>query len=106
MRPTFENIAAMESQVGSIAHIAWRFMEGSRNPKQVLSMTEVAKIIYLNQAATKEGDPTKKEMTLAEVWDLVLAEGIQCLNPILEYLSRVSAGNNFQADLTDSVKKN
>lgn len=111
LRPTFENIAAMESVVGSVSYLGWKFSRGIRQNaeggvdartlntaeaiKGMPSMTEVAQIIYFNQAATKENDATRKKFSLEEIWDLVSQEGMRLVLPIMTYIANITAGDKM-----------
>ena len=108
LRPTFENIAAMETKLGGLAYLAWKFSRGGRDPKFLPSLTECAEIIYLNQAANNPTDPTKKKFSMEEIWEKVQAEGLGVIKPITIFLGRISAGNKMapQVDeLTEGQKK-
>ena len=125
LRPTFENIAAMESHVGSVAWLTWKYSRGVRFKdgavdranmstetmvKAIPSMTEAAKIIYFNQAATKVDDPNMKKYSLEEIWGLVMSEGASIAGKVVMYLGRVTAGNKADTidelkDLSDAEKK-
>jgi hypothetical protein len=104
LRPTFENIAAMENNVGSVAYLTWKFSRGIRSVdgkslasdaavRSMPSMNEAAKIIYYNQAAHKQGDPTLKKYNLEEIWQLILEEGAGVAKHIILFLGRITAGN-------------
>jgi len=110
LRPTFENIAAMEENVGSIAWLGWKYSRGIGTKdavKSIPSMSEVAKIIYFNQAATKADDVTQKKFSLEEIWDLVLQEGAGVSSKIMLYLGRITAGNKADEieGLSETEKK-
>lgn len=120
LRPTFENIAAMESAVGSVQWLTWKYSRGlaSTKPntktevtegvvKALPSLSEVAQIVYFNQAAVKPDDATQKKFSLEEVWDLVQAEGARCAGSILVYLGRITAGNKAAEvdELSENEKK-
>lgn len=105
LRPTFENIAAMEANVGSVAYLGWKFSRGIRlgadgkaqvtdgAVKALPSLTECAQIIFFNQAATKPDDPTLKKFSLEEIWDLVLQHGSTICKTIVQYLAKITAGD-------------
>src|SRR5690606_7558027 len=91
LRPTFENISSMESNLGGVAYLGWKFSRGvvigkdgkpdlsggntERAVKSLPSMNEVAQIIYYNQAAVKPEDPTQKKYSLEEIWEKMLKNG-------------------------------
>lgn len=96
LRPTFENIAAMESSVGSVNWLTWKFSRGHGTEsavKNMPSMTDAAKIIYFNQASTKPEDSNQKKFSLEEIWDLVQAEGGSVIKHVIIFLGRLTAGN-------------
>ncbi len=109
LRPTFENIAAMETDIGGLAYLGWKYSRGIRlgadgrptkasmgseaSIKATPTLTECAKVIYYNQAATKADDPTQKKFSLEEIWVLVSVEGISVVRPVTIYLAQVTAGD-------------
>jgi len=106
LRPTFENLAAMESKMGSIAYLAFKY--GAKidlknpDPKEMIKcappVTDTAMIIYYNQAVHK--------YTLDEILDLVLTEGsLQVGMQIIPFLLRMSAGNKNIPQATEEEKK-
>lgn len=122
LRPTFENIAAMEENVGSVSYLTWKYSRGIRFKdgkvdknslnmetavKGIPSLSESAKIIYFNQAAVKHDDPTLKKYSLEEIWDLVLIDGTAVAQKIIVYLGRITAGNKAQEieELKEEEKK-
>lgn len=125
LRPTFENIAAMESNVGSVAWLTWRYSRGVKFKdgkvdkasmaseaaiKAIPSLSETAQIIYFNQAALNPTDATQKKYSLEEIWSLVMAEGAKVTGQIVLYLGRITAGNKSEditelKDLTEAEKK-
>lgn len=123
LRPTFENVAAMEGAIGGLAYLGWKFSKGFQrmqkgtavsdalanfDPKNMPSLTEMAQVIYFNQAATKADDPTLKKFSLEEIWDLVKMEGIKILPVVTIYISRITAGDKTSAtldELSPSEKK-
>jgi len=125
LRPTFENIAAMESNVGSVAWLTWRYSRGVRFKdgkvdkstmaseaaiKALPALSETAQIIYYNQAALNPNDPTQKKFSLEEIWALVMGEGAKITSQVVIYLGRITAGNKSEditelKDLTEAEKK-
>jgi hypothetical protein len=114
LRPTFENIAAMESTVGSVAWLGWKYSRGIRlneDGKPVSSndieqtikalppLTEAAKIIYFNQA--------EKTYSQDEIWDMVQGAGIGIAKQVVLYLAKVTSGNKTvdEAEATEGEKK-
>lgn len=111
LRPTFENIAAMEENIGGLSYLAWKYSRATGKDGQAKALpglTECAKIIYFNQAATKPDDPTQKKLSLEEVWDLVSKEGVAVITPVLTFLGRITAGQKEDSEpkeLSESEKK-
>lgn len=125
LRPTFENVCAMEENLGGLAYLNWKFTKGIAglikregetaldvarrfNPKDIPPLTEVAKVIYFNQAATKESDPTLKKLSLEEVFELVMKEGATCAVQVTTYLAKVTNGDKMATkveDLPEGQKK-
>ena len=111
LRPTFENIADMESNIGGLTYLAWKFSRGMTSMdkveaiKNMPSITEIAQIIYYNQAARKEDDTTKRKYALEEIWGMVQDEGIRLTKPVTEYLSIITAGNKNASQSSEQEKK-
>jgi hypothetical protein len=97
LRPTFEAIANLEAHVGPISDFAVQ-MSKSKLPK----LTDMAKIVYHCQC-TIEGREGK--LTLEEIWDAFMQDGITVAVPVLSFLSVVTAGDKTKVDLTDNQKK-
>lgn len=123
LRPTFENIAAMEQAVATLSYLGWRFSRGSRLSfqakqtntqvsldemvKSMPSLSECAQIIFYNQATPHPEDPMRKQFSLEEIWDLVQQEGATVINPVVAYISRITAGKTRVDDVKaedESVK--
>lgn len=124
LRPTFENIAAMEANVGGVSYLGWKYSRGVRVKengeadlaslvsetaiKSLPSMSEVAQIIYYNQAATKPEDSTLRKYSLEEIWDKLLKNGIGTITrQVTIYLARLTAGDRLSVveDLSEEEKK-
>lgn len=124
LRPTFENIAAMEANVGGVSYLGWKYSRGIRTNvkgevdhlsmvsesaiKSLPSMSEVAQIIYYNQAASKPDDPTQRKFSLEEIWEKLLKNGAGGITrTITIYLARLTAGDRLSIvdDLTEEEKK-
>lgn len=107
LRPTFQNLASMESLLGGLPYLAFKYGKGfdvatgktdqALSVKSMPPMTEVAQIVYLNQA--------EKKYTLEQVHDLVLGEGIKACASIVLYLVRCTAGNKLAKEPTERQKK-
>ena len=107
LRPTFENIAATEANAGALQYLAVKASRGNKDPKKGLTMTEMAMIIYYNQAAVSSDDVTKKKYSLEQIWELVMQEGLYLYQPILVFLARMTAGNKYANvdELSEAEKK-
>ena len=107
LRPTFENLAAMETALGGIAWLAYKFGKGidvtsrkvdpDMSAKAMPSMTETAQIIFFNQA--------EKTYSQEEIFQMCLDEGVKVCAQAVMFLVKVSAGNKMQKELTDKQKK-
>lgn len=83
LRPTFVNIAATESNLGSVAYLAWKFSRGLNADKNKIvdqvktfpALTECAQVIYYNQAESDPNDASKRKYSLDEIWEMVLEQG-------------------------------
>lgn len=118
LRPTFENLAAMESVLGSLAYLGWKYSRGvvidkkgnvQTNMEQAIRslppLSDAAKIIFFNQAATRPDDPTLKKYSLEEIWAFVLEEGTSVTKQVVQYLARVTAGNKTLDGIGDDEDK-
>jgi len=105
LRPTFENVASLESMAGSLAYLGWKFSRGLSDGKNMPGLTDFAQIIYHCQAATKSGDPTRKQYSLEEIWDKVQQAGVILLRPLTEFIARVTAGDRTVNELSERQKK-
>jgi hypothetical protein len=118
LRPTFENVAAMEQAIGGLAYLGWKFSKGFQtlktgettdggpmikgfDPKNMPTLTEIAQVIYYNQVATKKDDPTLKKFSLEEIWDLVKMEGIKILPVVTVFITRITAGDKTAVTLDE-----
>lgn len=94
LRPTFSNIAETESNLGSVAYLAWKFSRSVRSRanneieksvKELPPLTECAQIIYYNQAEKDPDDASKRKLSLDDIWQMLLDHG---------------AGNNLTVKIT------
>jgi len=110
LRPTFENLAALEADVGGIPWLAWKYGRGvnidkkgkvtlDENALPPLSIT--TKIIFHSQVPA-EGAPRKG---LEEVHELVMAEGMTASRFALDFIMKCTAGNKMAAAPTPAQKK-
>jgi len=111
LRPTFENLAAMESKMGGLAYLAFKYGKGidigsgKIDPldaaKSLPPLTDAVQIIYFNQHV-EEGE---KRKGLEEIHQLCMTDGIKICTQIVIFLARCTAGNKFAAQPTKSQKK-
>lgn len=96
LRPTFENLSAMESKLGGLAYLTFKYakgvdMSGGKMPsidemaKSFPSYSEATQIIYYNQA--------EKKFSLEQVHELVMAEGIKACVQVVSFLVRCTTGS-------------
>lgn len=107
LRPTFENIAAMEAEMGGIAYLAFKYGKGVNvdtkqidpeiSAKSYPPLSETAKIIFHNQA--------EKLYTLDQIFQMVLEEGIRASATIVLFLVKMTAGNKFAKEPSERQKK-
>lgn len=108
LRPTFENIANVESKLGGIHYLAFKYGQGANESKVVdqvkhsPTMTDISLIIYFCQADDAEGN---KPYTLAEISDMVQGYLFQASALVVKFLSLMTAGNKMAPELTDKTKK-
>lgn len=116
LRPTFENIAALEENVGPVSYLAWLFGGGfvreakglADSAKKLPPLTKCAQIIYYCQAGRKDEDPNERKYNLEEIWEMVQSEGMAVTKPMLTFIARITAGNKMALSaeqMTESQKK-
>lgn len=111
LRPTFQNMSEMESNVASVSYLAYKFSRGLRETgankeneaaKSLPSLTEAAQIIYYNQA--------ERKFTLDEVWEKIISSGNtpKIMVQVTIFIGKMLAGGDFNIDkeVTDDEKKN
>lgn len=103
LRPTFENVAAMESNMGGLAYITWKMAKNGDSAKALPSLTDCAKVVYFNQAKSNE-DGTK-EHSLEEIWQMIQEDGLGITKDVLMFLGRIAAGNKAAEGMSDFKKK-
>lgn len=98
LRPDFHNIDSLETNVGTISYLTYKYSRGSKGTaiekvKALPPISEVAQIIYYTQASRND-DGTYK-YSLEQVWDMVSGEGMNLplLTSILTFLGKVTRGN-------------
>lgn len=118
LRPTFENMAALESKLGSISYLTWKVSRavsvrtGKNGVEEAVvskadmpPLTWLAQVIYYCQAAVKPEDPTQKKFSIEQIWNLVQVEGAACMVPIIQFIMRIGNGNALQAEPSETEKK-
>lgn len=125
LRPTFENLAETESNVGGLSWLAWRFSRGvrvqqsedgtvkpvaeitSETLKDQPSLTEIVKIVYYNQVKNESG---RRELSLEQIFDLIVSTGSfkMVLMKVIVFIGQALSGGDFdeQAEVTEAEKKN
>jgi hypothetical protein len=107
LRPDFENIHLIEENVGGLAWLSYKVASVKTKEdllKNMLKMTEVAKIIFYAQVRDKE---EKRKYNLAEIFDMINAHGYFKLIPQLnEFISLIAAGSdNVEKELEKNEEK-
>lgn len=110
LRPTFEALAKTETEIGALHWLAFKFGKGVDvdpktgktvvNPETMPPLHVCAKMFFLHQAEDNE-----RKFTLEEMAQLCIADGMKCTIPFLQYLTRMTAGNNRPPKLTEKQKK-
>lgn len=101
LRPTFENIEAVETALGAVSYLGWKYSSYEKTFEQKVKSlppaTELAKIIYYSQAAKKE-DGTYK-LSLNEIWEMLIDNGIkrEIINGVIIFLGKMTVGAKFNS---------
>lgn len=95
LRPTFENCANLEYALGyGIPMLAYNLSK-----QKMPGLSDIAKVLFHCQA--------DKKLTLEQVWDLVMVEGVAVTTQILMFVGQISAGDKTQVPASESdIKKN
>lgn len=102
LRPSFENIAALEANVEPLMSITQRMSKGVGK----VPMTLLAQVIFYCQAERKADNQESYRFSLEEIWSLVQIEGGGTLYvPILSFIGSVFAGDKNAAELSERQKK-
>lgn len=107
LRPTFENLAALETIMGGIPYLMWKFGKGYDISKGVVDpeaaakalpgYTDCTQIIYTQQA--------ERKYTREQVFELVKKEGVSIAPKLVLYITQVSRGNEFAQEPSKRQKK-
>lgn len=106
LRPTMQAVMSVETEVGGLGYLAFRFSQTRREDipiaeryKYFPSMTEVAAIIYLCQA---KPDELKRD----EIFELVMARGISIIKDITAFITIMAAGDIGEVEeISEDEKK-
>lgn len=106
LRPTFDNLAEMESKIGGLPYLAHKYGSGiskDENGKIAVSakslppMTETAIMIYTNQA--------ERKYTQEQIFEMCLADGVQVSIHFLSFLGKCTMGNKMAVEPSEAEKK-
>ena len=107
LRPNFENLAMMETKMGGVAYLAYKYGGGydvetgkidpAKAAKALPPLTDAAQIIYFNQA--------EKKYTLEEIHSMLLQTGIKACFSVVMFLARCTAGNKLAKEPSTKQKK-
>lgn len=95
LRPTFENIAAFESNVMGIPIMAFNMSKGDLN--SLLTMSQTTQLIYYFQA--------EKKFTLEDIHLMVMDEGLAVTAKALPFLGKIATGAKVDNKVTNTDKK-
>jgi hypothetical protein len=95
LRPTFQNCANLEAALGyGIPMLAFNLMN-----KKLPGLADMVQVIFFCQA--------DKKLTLEEIWDLVMVEGIGSSTQVLQFIGQITTGDKTQVAVSESeLKKN
>jgi len=105
LRPTFENLSLMESRLGGIAYIAWKYgkdfdpqnLSAASNAKSLPPLSDCAWIIFCNQA--------DKKFSVDEIMDMCCSNGMKVATEVMYFVGKMLAGNKVQAEPSENQKK-
>lgn len=107
LRPTMEALSLVESSIGSLAYLAWKFAVSKAQPKNSVSFTDVVKIIYHCQARRNKDDRNKPEFSLEEIWAMAQDRGLfQVSAEMIIFVSMVTSGDQSAPEASENAKKN
>jgi hypothetical protein len=102
LRPTFENLAEMETNVGSVGYLSWKFSQGVRknsdgsldssslNSRETIqslpSLSEITQIIYYNQA--------ERKFEKQDIYEMIVSEGAyrDCMIAVTIFIGKMLTG--------------
>lgn len=86
LRPTFDNCASLEGDLGyGLPQLAFN-MSKAKLP----AMTDLTKVVFHCQAV--------KKLTREEVWDLVMIEGVGLMTDILVFIANITTGAKHKVE--------
>jgi hypothetical protein len=90
LRPTFANIATVETELGSIAALAIKISSGKENSDSQVPINLIAKFFYLMQVEEKYSQE--------DIFQMVIEEGYQsCRIQLLQFFILLTAGKKSMA---------
>ncbi len=112
LRPTMENIASVESLLGGVQYLAFKYGRGIgksdplEQAKYLPTMVECSKIIYLCQARHNPENPELKEYSQEQVFQMLMGSMKNIPAQIMIFMGRMLAGNKMAPDFSENTKKN
>jgi len=86
LRPTFNNCASLEGDLGyGLPQLAFNLTKA-----KLPAMTELTKVIYHCQDV--------KNLNQEQVWELVMGEGVGIMAVVLEFVARITIGNKANVE--------
>ena len=102
LRPSFENIAALENNVEPLMSITQRMAKGATK----VPVTLIAQIIYYSQASRKAENLDAYFYSLEEIWGMLQTCGVASVfNPVLGFIGQVFAGDKTANEMSEAQKK-
>ena len=111
LRPTFENIANLESKLGGVQYLAFKFSQGLggkagiMQAKSLPTLTECAQIIYFCQAMNNPDNPQEKQYSLEEIFQKLTGNLRNIPAEMMLFMGRMMAGNRNAPDFSENTKK-
>jgi hypothetical protein len=108
LRPTFENLSAMESNIGAVVWLSWKFSKAGSSQdmgeatRSMPSFTEMVEVIYYNQ--TERSENGGRRLSKERIWELMQDEGVSLVGPITKYFTGIMSGNKHMSP-TSAEKK-
>jgi hypothetical protein len=98
LRPSFENLAALEAQIGPLDSLSFSLSRQTEDKPRLLSITESVRIIFHCQ------EP--KNLSISEIHSLVMSAGIKARSQLYKFLLTITAGDDAAAEISEEQKKN